>query len=122
MRFSLTKDTSNAVKVLAALMVMFHHYSQYIMANGLSDSIFYQLLSTQGGYLGVAIFFFLSGYGLMESEQKIHLSLAAFFKRRFLNVYLPVLLVTALWLVSSPLLLPKSPFEGVGIAIGGVIN
>ena len=72
--------------------------------------------------MGVAIFFFLSGYGLMESEQKSHLSLAAFFKRRFLNVYLPVLLVTALWLVSSLWLLPKSPFEGVGIAIGGAIG
>ena len=121
MRFSISKETSNAVKVIAAIMVMFHHYSQYVMANSISESLFYQLLSTQGGYLGVAVFFFLSGYGLMESEQKSHLNLSAFFKRRLLKVYLPVLLVTAIWMFISPLLLQQTPFEGelVAMEIGG---
>ena len=120
MRFTLTKETSNAVKVLAALMVMFHHYSQYVLANEISDSVIYTILSTQGGYLGVAIFFFLSGYGLMESEQKSHLSLATFFKRRFLKVYLPVLLATILWMIVSPILMTTSPFDGIEITIGSI--
>lgn len=64
-------------------MVMLYHYSQYICSNNCSDSIFYKMFSTQGGYLGVAIFFFLSGYGLIESEQKCYLGLLQFFKKDF---------------------------------------
>jgi len=110
MTFQLTKNTSNFLKVTAALMVMLHHYSQYVCANGLSDSIIYKALSSQGGYLGVAIFFFLSGYGLMESESKSHLNLTEFIKRRILKVYLPVLLVSGIWLAVSPIMLAQSPF------------
>lgn len=111
MTFSISKDTANTVKVISALMVMFHHYSQYVEVSGIYDSIVFKLLSTQGGYIGVALFFFLSGYGLMESEQKSHLKLSAFFKRRFLKIYLPVLLVSTLWFAFSPLLLKT---QGVG--------
>lgn len=64
-------------------MVMLHHYSQYICSNNYSDSIFYKVFSTQGDYLGVSIFFFLSGYGLMEREQKCHLGLLQFSKKDF---------------------------------------
>lgn len=94
----INKDLSNWIKFISALVVAFHHYSQYICANGLSDNIIYKLLSTQGGYVAVAVFFFLSGYGLMESEKKKHLDFISFIKKRFLRVYLPVLLVTILWL------------------------
>lgn len=120
MTFSISKDTANTVKVLSALLVMFHHYSQYVVVNGVYDSLVFKLLSTQGGYIGVAIFFFLSGYGLMESEQKSHLRLSAFFKRRFLKIYLPVLLVSTLWFAISPLLL-KTQGEGY-IDVGGGEN
>ena len=79
-------------------MISMHHYSQYVCANHLSDNIIYKLLSSQGGYLGVAIFFLLSGYGLMESEQKHSMLPWQFVRRRLLKVYFPVLLVTLLWL------------------------
>lgn len=97
MKLTLTKSTSNCIKFLAALLVAMHHYSQNVVAAG-SDNIFYFLCSTQGGYLGVAIFFFLSGFGLMESEQKHHLGLLQFLKKRILKVYMPVLIVTVLWM------------------------
>lgn len=100
-------------------MVMLHHYSQYVISHEISHAIPYQLLSTQGGYLGVAIFFFLSGYGLMESESKSHLNLKTFFKRRFLKIYLPVLLISFIWMLASPFLLTKVPFSGFEIQIGG---
>lgn len=101
-------------------MVMLHHYSQYVISHDISNAILYQLLSTQGGYLGVAIFFFLSGYGLMESESKSHLNLKTFFKRRFLKIYLPVLLISFIWMLASPFLLTKVPFSGFEIQIGGI--
>ena len=46
----------------------------------------------------VAVFFFLSGFGLMESEQKAHLDLKSFVRRRLMKIYLPVVLVSCLWL------------------------
>lgn len=67
-------------------------------------------------------FFFLSGYGLMESEAKSHLNITAFLKRRLLKIYLPVLLMTFLWMLFTPFLLEKSPFGGeplYSLEIGG---
>lgn len=119
MTFSLSKGTSNTIKVVAAIMVMLHHYAQYICVNNISDSIFYRALSAQAGFLGVAIFFFLSGFGLMESEQRSHLECIDFFKRRFLKVYLPVLIVSILWMIITPFILNDSPFRGIEIEMVG---
>lgn len=114
MTFLLTKNTTNALKCIAAIMVMLHHYSQRVCAIGDSDLLVYKLLSNYAGYIGVALFFFLSGYGLMESEQNSHLNLYSFFKRRFLKVYLPVLLVTTLWMLASQFLGDTSQFYSTG--------
>ena len=57
------KNLSTWIKLGAAIIVALHHYSQYVCANGLSSNIFYTIMSSQGGYLAVAVFFFLSGYG-----------------------------------------------------------
>lgn len=119
MTFSLSKCTSDTIKVVAAIMVMLHHYAQYICVNNISGSILYRALSAQAGFLGVAIFFFLSGFGLMESEQRSHLECIDFFKRRFLKVYLPVLIVSLLWMIITPFILNDSPFRGIEIEMGG---
>lgn len=79
-------------------MVAVHHYSQYVISNNISHNLLYQGFSSQGGYLGVAVFFFLSGYGLMKSDMIKHLSFGNFVRKRFIKVYLPVVLVTAIWL------------------------
>lgn len=100
-------------------MVMIHHYAQYLCANGLTDSLFYKAMSFQAGYLGVAIFFFLSGFGLMESERKSHLNIILFIKRRILKVYLPVILASTIWMLSAPFFLSTNPFTGYQLDIGG---
>ncbi len=115
MDLRIDKNLSSFLKFLAAITVALHHYSQYVCANHLSENILYKVLSSQGGYLAVGIFFFLSGYGLMESEKKHHLSPIGFIKKRFLRVYLPVLLVTALWLPTRAYLF------GEPLRTGGVI-
>ena len=96
---ALSKNTCDVIKFFSALLVISAHAASAALGPVYnSHHWFFYLTATQNGYLGVAIFFFLSGYGLMESEAKSHLGLKTFFRRRFLKIYLPVLLVTALWL------------------------
>lgn len=99
--FTITRGSADWIKLVAAIMIALHHYSQYVWTNHLSDSIIYHIMCSLAGFIGVAIFFFLSGYGLMESEKKRHLAFGAFIKRRLLKVYVPVVFATALWLSAS---------------------
>lgn len=71
----LDRNVTDLVKFLSCLLVALHHYSQYVVSQNISHNVFYEAVSSQGGFLGVAIFFFLSGYGLMKSEQKCHLNI-----------------------------------------------
>lgn len=103
--FSITRSSADCIKLVAAILIALHHYSQYVWTNHLSDSIIHHILCSQAGFIAVAIFFFLSGYGLMESEKKRHMAFGAFLKRRLLKVYVPVVLATALWLPVSAFLL-----------------
>ncbi len=107
------KYLSTWIKFGAAIVVVLHHYSQYVCANDLSSNIIYKLFSSQGGYLAVAVFFFLSGYGLNESEKSKHLSFFSFLKKRWLKIYIPTLFVTALWIPIEVL------FKGPNIIGGG---
>lgn len=96
--YELSKGWSDWVKLGAAILVAVSHYSTVICINlHWSNSSFLRLWC-QGAYIGVALFFFFSGYGLMESEKKRHLGLKEFFTKRFLKVYLPALLVSVCWI------------------------
>lgn len=92
----LDQNVTNLIKFLSSVMIALHHYSQYMVKEGTHNPI-YQMLSTQGGWLGVAIFFFLSGYGLMKSDLKNHQSPICFFKKRFQKVYIPAVVISIVW-------------------------
>ena len=79
-------------------MIAMHHFSQIRCIEGTGNALYFAF-STQGGYLGVAIFFFLSGYGLMKSEQQRHLSPFSFLKRRLIKTYIPAVVVSIIWAV-----------------------
>lgn len=93
----LTKRTCDLIKFLSALLVLSAHLGSTAIGMGSNHWIWY-LLATQNGYIGVSVFFFLSGFGLMQSELKLHMPFKDFLKRRVLKVYLPVVLITAIWL------------------------
>lgn len=99
--FKIDRGVSDLLKIISALLVMFSHYYAVIALAGYDLNPIEWLIRSQGGNVGVAVFFFLSGYGLMSSEMKSHLSAMQFLKRRFCKIYLPVLLVTAIWLPIS---------------------
>lgn len=94
---SFDKNFTDLIKFLCSIMVAIHHYSKYIIYQCHSENLIYKFFCSQGGYLGVAIFF-LSGYGLMTSENKSHIPFIVFIKKRLSNVYLPVLLISLIWL------------------------
>lgn len=119
--YELDKGWSNWAKLAAALLVAVSHYSTVIVINNhWSDSAFLRFWC-QGGYIGVALFFFFSGYGLMESDKKNHLELMPFIKKRFLKVYLPVLMVSVFWIPIYYAFVSKEPFVMSLSAVGAFV-
>lgn len=115
-RICITRQWGDWLKMIAAVLVAVSHYSTVIVVNNhWLDSQFLRLFC-QGGYIGVAIFFFLSGYGLMESELKRHLSFIEFVKRRLSKVYLPFLLVSLLWIPIYYACMHEGPISFLRIA------
>lgn len=110
-RIELNRNFTDLLKLLSALLVAADHYSCYSILYGHGNAI-YRVLGATGGYIGVAIFFFLSGYGLMKSENRRHTSFFSFIKRRLVKLYLPVVFVSAIWgIVRWP---NDSGFEWIG--------
>lgn len=100
--FHIDRGVSNMLKFVSAIVIALHHYAQFAVHQSISfpdwQMVVWQIFSSQGGYLGVAVFFFLSGFGLMESEQKRHLSTAEFIDKRLKRVIFPLVVLAALWI------------------------
>ena len=62
------------------------------------DNILVKLLTQAGGVTGVAIFFFLSSYGLTRSQLVKKDSISSFFTKRLTKVYIPLVLTNVLCL------------------------
>ena len=69
------------------------HYFQ----RGYFPNIMEKVLSAGG--TGVHIFFFCSGFGLFMSYTKRKVGYLDFLKRRFLKIYIPYIIVIAIWLL-----------------------
>lgn len=88
----ISKDTSEFIKAAAMFFVVIAHYSQWYVAQ--ADSNIILTLLTKLGRYGVAMFFAISGYGLVCSAANgLDLS---YFKKRLLNVYLPYVVIQGL--------------------------
>lgn len=92
---TLDRGFTDVLKLLAAIMVAMGHYSGFAL--NYVENPLYRGIVMFGSGLGVNIFFFLSGYGLMMSEKRHHLSFYDFVKRRLMRVYFPVIFVSAIW-------------------------
>ena len=83
------RNLSDFVKLIACIMVALSHYAGYYLVTISSQNILWKIVAANFGYIGVALFFFLSGYGLAKSDQKLQLPFIEYFKRRIVKVYLP---------------------------------
>lgn len=96
-------NTTDVLKFVACIMVAMSHFAGYASVAGFSNPL-YAVIAANCGYLGVALFFLLSGYGLMMSDQKKHLSLMAFLKKRLSKTYFPAVLISLIWLLINVLI------------------
>lgn len=107
------KSFSDTIKLLACLLVAVSHYAQYMIVVGKSNIIL-DILASQGGYLGVAFFFFFSGYGLICSMSRQKTTFLEYFKKRISKVYIPAVFVSLIWVIIL-FYLPCLQDEGLGI-------
>lgn len=78
-------ETTNELKGLAILLVIFGHIGYFLV----DDHSFLFPLSTIAG-VGVDIFLFLSGYGLVVSALKKTLTIFQFYKTRLIKLLIPL--------------------------------
>ena len=98
MKFNLTKDISTALKGLSCLLIVLHHWCLCLAGLGYHNVIL-DLIALRGGVTGVAVFFYLSSYGLTRSQQHKKDALTAFFTKRLVKVYIPLVITNLLWLL-----------------------
>ena len=88
----ISKETSGLIRAVAMLMVVTAHFSQWY-TKAADAGVVVGLLTKLGRY-GVAMFFAISGYGLVSSA--LSGLDRSYFKKRLANVYLPYLVLSFL--------------------------
>lgn len=89
----LSIDKTKKEKGIAAILIVLHHLSQRVKVSGPFVILGYI------GFILVAIFFFISGYGLSYGVQYKRDYLKGFFKRRLLPVLVPYWIVNTVDIV-----------------------
>lgn len=85
------KESSNCMKGMAALLIVFSHAHFYSTDFGLLK------LFKPFGFIGVSLFFFYSGYGVMCQYISNVKYLNGFLLKRFRSVYIPYLIATLMY-------------------------
>ena len=93
----LSKQNCGALKGLMAVMIVFHHTAQCTRGGELFHSFHHF------GYLLVAEFFFISGYGLMRRYAGSENYLKGYLHKRLSAVCIPYLCMVGLYWLLSPL-------------------
>ena len=79
------------MKGVAALLIVFSHAHYYVQDLGVLK------IFKPFGYIGVSLFFFCSGYGVMKKYITDSNYLNGFLAKRFKGVYIPYMIATVLW-------------------------
>jgi peptidoglycan/LPS O-acetylase OafA/YrhL len=74
----------DAMRALAIIMIVFCHLHFFVDLGMYNSSLI--AVSSYISWIGLGIFFFISGFGLYNRNKSIN-NLAGFYKRRFLRIY-----------------------------------
>ena len=105
--YYLSPSTTSALKGLAAIIIICHHFCLY-QFNHVDHNLFYSIIPKNGGNFALAIFLFLSGYGVTKSELSKPLPFIPFIKRRIWKILKPCIIISCITLVCYSLFMPKS--------------
>lgn len=93
---SLSKENSQILKGICAVVIVFAHMSSNAMNIAKPDMIFKNLMFI--GVYAVSVFFLFSGYGLSISYiKKGNAYLSGFFKNRFISLLVPFFIMLVLY-------------------------
>ena len=104
------KEFVNCMKGVAALLIVFSHAHYYDENLGLFK------LFKPFGYIGVSLFFFCSGYGVMKNYIVKEHYLDGFLVKKLKGVYIPYIVATVLWFITSTILIGVK-FDRFAVAI-----
>lgn len=104
---------TDTLRGIAILFIIIHHLCRHAISDPRDLFLFYG-----AGHTGVAIFLFLSGYGLTESAKKR--GVESFLKERLLRVYVPFVTISTFLILLDYWLLGKhiGPKAGILAIIG----
>lgn len=89
----LSKDDSQGLKGISAILIVLHHLSQRVGINILT------LPYIEIGKYSVALFLFLSGFGVMSSYLNNKNYLSGFLKNRILTIYVPFVISNIIFII-----------------------
>lgn len=94
-----SKTVTDCVKGYMCICILIHHLYQY--SGFFSQTYFGHFLQMLGSW-GVAVFLFISGYGLMISYIEKEGYLKTFFRKRFLPLYFSYAVFVILYFIAFP--------------------
>lgn len=92
----LPKDKTDVVRGMACILIVLHHFCAKLMGMRYSNFLI-DLIGLRGGVTGVTIFFFLSGWGLSESQLRHHYDAWTFAKKRLIRVFIPLVFTNLIY-------------------------
>lgn len=108
--FYLSSNTTTALKGIAAIIIVCHHYCLY-QYNYVDHKFVTALIPMNGGNFSLIIFLFLSGYGVTKSELAKPKNISQFFRMRFWKVLKPCLIIYGITFLAYFFLLPDGITE-----------
>lgn len=94
----LSIKSGKSLRGLLALVIVLHHLTIHIEPDGLG--MFFKPFANIG-FLAVAVFFFLSGYGLQKQYLKNENYKNDFLLKRLPTVLLPYIIINVVWLIAT---------------------
>ena len=115
---SMSRENTTCVKGFFAVIIVFSHMTQYLDTSGFFDSVFARILWLIGQFM-VTMFFFYSGYGILESVKKRSDYFKGFFTNRIIKTLLHFDLAVLLFFILNRVLNNSYPLDKTILAFVG---